>query len=152
MASVSKRANGRYAVRWREYPGAPEQSKQFARKVDADRFRDRIAGDLARGEYVDPSKGREVIFGEFAQSWIDGRPWRGSTRERQQSLYNNHVAGHFGTRPIGMIRTSELQAWATGLELAPSSAAQVAQMMRSIFLAAVADRIIARSPAESVKT
>lgn len=152
MASVSKRANGRWAVRWREHAGAPERSKQFARKADADQFRDRVAGDLVRGEYVDPAEGKRTIFGAFAESWIEGRPWAPSTRERQRSLYHNHVAPTFAAKPIGMIRPSELQAWATGLRLAPSSAGQAVQLVRSIFLAAVADRIIARSPAENIKS
>ena len=35
MASVDKRPNGTWRTRWREYPGGPQRTKSFARKVDA---------------------------------------------------------------------------------------------------------------------
>ena len=38
MASIDKRANGRYLARWREYPGAPQKTRTFRRKKDAERF------------------------------------------------------------------------------------------------------------------
>ena len=52
MASIDKRANGRYLARWREYPGAPQKTRTFHRKKDAERFLDHIRGDLARGLYL----------------------------------------------------------------------------------------------------
>ncbi len=35
MASIDRRANGKYLARWREFPNGPQKTKQFARKVDA---------------------------------------------------------------------------------------------------------------------
>lgn len=150
MASVNKRPNGKYLVRWREYPGAPEKSRQFDRKVDADFFRDRVAGDLARGDYVDPNEGRRIIFGKFAEEYLAGQPWGQATRAGQSVIYETYIAPTFAKRQIGTIKASELQAWATGLKLAPSTTAGVVRQMKAIFKAAEKDRIVGRSPATDI--
>jgi hypothetical protein len=33
MASIDKREDGTYRARWREYPGGPQKTRQFARTV-----------------------------------------------------------------------------------------------------------------------
>ena len=40
MASIDRRPDGRYRARWREYPGAPQMTRQFTRKHDAEHFLD----------------------------------------------------------------------------------------------------------------
>src|SRR5688572_5522439 len=42
VASIEKRPDGRYRARWREYPGAPQKRKHFAKKAEAERFLDGI--------------------------------------------------------------------------------------------------------------
>lgn len=37
MASIDKRRNGVWRARWRAYPGGPQKTKHFNRKVDAER-------------------------------------------------------------------------------------------------------------------
>ena len=37
MASIDKRPDGRWRARWREFPGGPQRTKHFPRKVDAQR-------------------------------------------------------------------------------------------------------------------
>jgi hypothetical protein len=59
MASIEKRPDGRYRARWREYPGGPLAGKHFDRKADAERFLDRVRGDLARGDYTEGCRGRD---------------------------------------------------------------------------------------------
>jgi hypothetical protein len=46
MASIDKRTDGTYRARWREYPGGPQKTRQFARKSDAQTFLDGVRGDL----------------------------------------------------------------------------------------------------------
>jgi len=62
------------------------------------------------------------------------------------SILRIHVLPAFGARPSGTIRTSEVQAWIAGLELAPSTVAVVYGKLAAIFRAAEDDRVIARSP------
>ncbi|MEJ7720669.1 MAG: hypothetical protein WKF58_09580 [Ilumatobacteraceae bacterium] len=71
-----------------------------------------------------------------------GRPQRSAS----SSILRSHVLPTFGPRPIATIRTSEVQAWVAGLELAPSTVAVVYGKVAAIFRAAEDDRVIARSP------
>jgi integrase len=57
-----------------------------------------------------------------------------------------HVLPTFENRPIAAVRTSEVQAWVSGLELAPSTVEVAYGKLAAIFRAAVEDRVIARSP------
>lgn len=41
MASVDRRSDGTYRARWREFPGDPQRTKHFRRKVDAELSRRR---------------------------------------------------------------------------------------------------------------
>jgi integrase len=153
MASVEKRPDGRWRAQWREFPGGPRKARHFAKKVDAERFLDVVRGDLARGEYVDPNAGRRTTFGDYATSWMAVQPWRQSTRDRSSSVYRVHLEPRFGDRPIGSIRSSEVQAWATGLAdtLAPATVEGAFRLLAAIFRAAIVDRVLARSPADGVR-
>ena len=81
MASIEKRPNGRYRVRWRPYPGAPQKARQFDRKRDAEVFRAKVKHDIDTGGYIDPGAGR-ITVAEFLDQWSSAQIWRDSTRER----------------------------------------------------------------------
>ena len=139
--SIAKRPSGKWRAQFHEFPGGPRRTKVFDRKGDAQRWLDEQRVNIARGEYVDPT------------AWMAAQPWRGSTRDKTESMYRTHIEPKFGVRPIGSLRTSELQAWATGLgaTLAPSTVEGTYRLLSSILRAAVADRVIARSPADGVR-
>jgi integrase len=80
VASVSKRPNGKYLARWREVPGGPQKTRQFDRKIDADRFATEIEHRLNVGTYVDPAGGRKR-FGAHAEEWAEVQDWKDSTRQ-----------------------------------------------------------------------
>jgi integrase len=147
MASIDKRPDGRYRARWREYPGGPQKTRQFARKVDAQRFLDGIRGDLAHGLYVDPAGGR-VLFQEYAEQWRAGQIHRSTTAAQAETYLRCHAYPGLGRRPIGAIRRSEIQAWVKDRStvLAPGSVELVYRWVATIFKAAVGDRLIASSP------
>jgi hypothetical protein len=54
---------GNYQARWREFPGAPEQARNFALKRDADAFAVKVENSKLTGSYVDPSAGK-ITFGQ----------------------------------------------------------------------------------------
>jgi integrase len=80
MASTDRRPNGKWRARWREYPGGPQKTKQFDRKLDAQRFLAEIEHRSAIGTYVDPAAGRRP-FGELAEAWAAVQDWKPSTRQ-----------------------------------------------------------------------
>ncbi len=74
------------------------------------------------------------------------QPHRATTAASVESIMRVHVYPTFGARRLASIRTSEVQAWLSGLELAPSTVAVVYGKVAAVFRAAVEDRMIAHSP------
>lgn len=147
MASIDRRPDGRYRARWREYPGGPQRTRHFDRKTDAVRFLDGVRGDLARGQYVDPSGGR-VLFRDYAESWRAAQMHRPGTAAQLETYLRLHAYPTLGRRPLGAVRRSEIQAWVKheSTVLAPGSVELVYRWVSTIFKAAVTDRLIASSP------
>jgi integrase len=152
MASVEKRVrDGRttYLVRWRDEAGK-QRKKSFPRKVDADRYRAEVEHSLNVGTYVDPVQGKTTLR-VYAERWRAMQPHRPNTAANTRSRLEHHVYPVLGGRPIAALRTSELQAFVTGLELAPGSVRPVWGTLRAILRAAVVDRAIGRDPCVGVK-
>ena len=147
MASIDRRANGRYRARWREYPGGPQKSRHFDRKRDAERFLDAGRGDLAHGTYIDPAGGR-MPFREYGEEWRAAQVHRPSTAAQAETYLRRHAYPTLGHRPIGVIRRSEIQGWVKKISttLAPGSVEVVYRWVATIFKAAVGDRLIPASP------
>jgi integrase len=80
MASIDRRPNGKYRARWRPTPGGPQRTKQFDRKLDAQRFLAEVEHRSSIGTYVDPAAGRRP-FGELAEAWAEVQDWKPSTRQ-----------------------------------------------------------------------
>jgi integrase len=144
IVTIVAKADRRYRVRYRTPEGAT-RSKTFARKLDAENFRASLTVAVADGSFVDPREGR-VTFGEYAAGWLAAQPHRSTTAESVETILRVHILPTFGARRIGSVRTSEVQAWVAGLELAPSTTTVVYGKLAAIFRAAVEDRVIARSP------
>ena len=147
MASIDKRPNGTWRARWREYPNGPQKTRTFDRKVDAQRFLDKVSGDLLRGEYIDPTNAR-MVFQDYAEEWRRAQVHRRSTAEQCEIYLRKHAYPVLGQRPIGAIRRSEIQGWVKGLssQLAPRSVEVAYRWAATVFRSAVADRLIPASP------
>ena len=68
MASIAKRADGRWRARYRDAAGR-EHARHFVRKVDAQAWVDSITTAVQTGTYVDPRRSRLTV-GELAGPWI----------------------------------------------------------------------------------
>ena len=72
MAHVRRHPkSGRWQVRYRD-PSGKERSRNFERKVDADRFASTVVADVARGDYLDPTLAKLTVS-EFAKRWQSTR-------------------------------------------------------------------------------
>ncbi|MFI6068222.1 tyrosine-type recombinase/integrase [Micromonospora sp. NPDC051227] len=151
MASVERRKDGRpgYVCRWRDEAGQ-QRKKSFARKADADRYRAEVEHKLNTGQYIDPKAGK-VTLREYAEAWRAAAVHRENTASRTKSQLHCHVYPRLGDRPMAAVRNSELQAFVTSLDLAPSSVRPVWATLRAIFRAAVRDRAIGHDPCIGVK-
>ena len=134
----------KYRVRFCS-PDGGSRSKTFERKVDADAFLTSVEHSKMTGAYVDQREGR-TTFEAYALAWAAAQPHRATTTASVESILRVHVLPTFGARQIATIRTSEVQAWVSGLELAPSTVGVVYGKVAAIFRAAVEDRVIATTP------
>ncbi|MET8350916.1 site-specific integrase [Micromonospora sp. NPDC005206] len=149
MGSVEKRVrDGKvsYLARWRD-DARRQRKRSFTRKTDADRFLAQVEADIVRGQYVDPSDKTTVV--EYARRWAAGRVHRPTTARRVSSLIETHIAATpLGSRRLGAVVPSEVQAWAAerGKVLSPSTLRNLVGLLRSVYAAAVLDKLVGRSP------
>ena len=148
MGSVDKRPNGQFRARWREYPNGPQKTRQFRRKVDADRFLTEIEHAKLTGTYVSPQAG-QVTVEEYASDYQSRRSsWRVSTRDRVEWEMRHHILPTLGRRPLSSLTTGDIERWAAALPLAPSSVATVHGTLSALLSQAVEDGRLVRNPAK----
>lgn len=153
MASIDKRPDRPtkpWRLRWREYPGGPQKTEHFVRKVDAENRLTKIQHDLLSGTYIDPTKARKTVE-EYYVVWSARQPWRASSRESVEVAFRLHILPALGARPLGSIRRGDVEAWAAGLGMAASTARKVAQYLGTMFEAAVADGLVPSNPTRGAK-
>jgi len=124
-----------------------ERSKSFERKVDADRFLSTVTTDVLRRSYVDPTD--RTTLAAYSLRYAAARPHRGSTARRVSSLIKCHIAGtSLGARRLAAVLPSDVQSWAADRAklLAPSTLRSLVSLLRSIYAAAVLDRLVPASP------
>lgn len=147
MASIDKRSDGAWRARWREFPGGPQRTKHFSRRIDAERFLTRISAELLTGSYVDPSAG-QVTVAVYAQEYLERRRWRDSTRDRVERHLRLHIVPTFGNRPLASIRRAHVEHWAAWLALSASTVTAVHATFAALLNSALDDGRIARNPAK----
>jgi integrase len=145
--SIAKRPNGKWRARYRDEAGH-ERARHFDRKLDAQRWLDQIASTVLTGTYVDPSAGR-LTFRQFYDEWSGRQLWVSATRANAD-LATGSVP--FADLPIKSVRRSHVETWikAAAAEWAPTTIKTRFVIVRSVFRAAVADRVIASDPSIGV--
>ncbi len=151
MASIQKRDNGAWRARYRDDAGK-EYARHFERKVDAQRWLDETTASIVTGAYVDPTAGKTTVR-QYAAAWQAAQVWRGATAKRVETDLRVHILPVLGDRAVSSVRPSDVQALVKGLSttLAPASVKVTYSTVRSMFKAAVDDRVIASSPCVRVK-
>jgi integrase len=148
MASIRRRPDGTWRARYRDDAGK-EHAKHFARKVDGQRWLDEVTASVVTGQYVDPKAGR-VTFKGFYAEWSRRQVWQSSTALAMDFLARTVP---FGDLPLNRIRKSHLEVWVKAMAskpLAPITIKTRYEKVRSVFRAAVGDRLIAVDPSIGV--
>jgi integrase len=83
MASIDRR-NGGYRVRYRT-PDGLQRNKSFTRMVDAKAFAATTEAGKVKGDWIDPSAGRQM-FEAFADEWATSQDWKATSRESWSSV------------------------------------------------------------------
>ena len=143
MASIDKRPNGKYLARWREYPGADQRTKTFARKEDARQHLVKVQHDLMSGSYVDPSKSRTTVE-EYYKVWSARQPWRPSTRRAVAKQFRCARSPGFGGRPHWQRAPGRCGGVGRQAGHGRRTAGIRVQHLSAMFEAAVADTLLAK--------
>lgn len=150
MASIDKRPDGRYRARWREYPNAPQRTKTFTRKRDAELFLAEVQHRLLAGTYTPPEAGK-ITVSAYAEEWLHRRHWAASTAESVERMLRLHILPELGRWPLAGLRRAHIEEWAAALPLAPSSVRTLHRMLSSLLASAVEDERIPRNPASRAR-
>jgi integrase len=147
--NIAKRPNGRWRARYRDEAGN-ERARHFDRKIDAQRWLDNVTASVVTGTYADPKAGK-VTFAAFFGEWSTRQVWAPGT-VLAMSLAARSVP--FGSKPIKLVRPSDVEAWIKGMDaagLAPGTIKTRYVNVRSVFRAALKDRIIGSDPTDGVR-
>jgi integrase len=147
-----KRGGHAYLVRYQGLDGRVH-SRQFRRRVDAERFANGAEVTKADGTWIDPARGR-MTLAEWVTHWEPSQVHlRPSSRARDESYLRCHVLPRFGARPLTRVTNAEVRAWVADLTatgLAPSTVSKAYQILAKLLRAAVDDRRIPSNPADRV--
>lgn len=146
MASISKRPNGRYRLRWRDHNGK-EHARDFTLKRDAEAERAKVVTALNNGVLVDP-KSRKITVAAWSEQWLKGYNVRKSTR-RQAEVHLEIIRKEFGARRLATIRPSDVKSWISKLQgegRAPSYVYALHSRLRQIMQDAVHDGLVTVNP------
>ena len=141
--NIAKRPDGRWRARYRDERGR-ERSRHFGRRIDAQRWLYEVTATVRDGTWVEPRAGN-VTFEEFYADWAPRQLWLPSTRANADLAVGSVP---FGDLPFKAIRRSHIEAWVkTASERwAPTTVKVRFVIVRSVFRAALADRIIGTDP------
>ncbi len=156
MASIRKvvHLSGQmsWQARWRD-PTGGQRSKNFPRRIDAERFLITIEARKLAGTYIDPRAGR-LRLGEFTEQatagWVNRRD---STKARDESYLRSLVLPVFADMPIGAINVFDVQEWVSDLDAdgyAPATIRKAYQLLGRILNDAVNGGLIARTPCRDI--
>lgn len=151
MASISKRADGRWRGRYRDARGR-EHARHFARRIDAQRWLDSVTTAVQTGSYVDPALGK-VTIAEWSERWLAGQAHlKPSTYARYASVVRKHVVPEWGSLALADVSHADVQAWVSRLTAVRSaSTARKAHRVLSLLCSlAVRDGRLAKNPADGI--
>lgn len=148
MASIQKRPNGKYLVRWRNEENK-ERSRQFDLMRDAKRYAAQIETDMARGDYVDPKAG-DITLREFYDDWKQRQLWTTNTTSNSERAMKR---ADFADTPLNQIRRTHVESWVKGMtrEYKPNTTRMHFQLVSAVLRGAVTDGLIVKNPAAGVK-
>lgn len=147
MGNTAKRPDGRWRARYRD--GAnKEHARHFDRKIDAQRWLDKITAAQVRGDYVDPKTARTTVA-EWCETWLDGYRTRRPKTVRQAEVHLKLIVKAFGSLPLSAVKPSDVKVWTARLKSegrADSYVYALHARLSQLMNDAVHDGVIARNP------
>jgi integrase len=147
--NIARRPNGKWRARYRD-EGGQERTQHFDRRVDAQFWLDQITTSVIIGTYADPKAG-QITFAAFFGEWSARQVWAPGTVVAM-ALAARSVP--FSDKPMRQIRRSDVELWVKSMDaagLAPGTIKTRYVNVRSVFRAAVKDRVIGTDPTDTVR-
>jgi len=145
-------AGRRYRVVYRKPDRKQGQKRGFRTKRDAELYLAEMEVSKARGNFIDAASAR-VSIDALATPWLDSQGhMKHSAYRTVESAWRVHVQPKWGSRSVGSIRHSEVQAWVADLGRARKATTVIRAygVLAAILDVAVRDRRISANPARGV--
>lgn len=145
-------AGRRYRVRYRDPEHRSREKGGFATKRSAEEYLANVTVSAARGEYVDPRAARSTVA-ELGTEWLATRSHlKPSSLRPLEIAWRIHVEPRWGSRKVGEIRHSQVQAWVTELaaQRGATTVLRAHGILAGILDTAVRDRRLSTNPARGV--
>lgn len=147
MASARQLASGKWQGRYRDASGKWRSAGVWPREKQA-LAKAQAAEDKERSSPTD-SESQRITWGEWEEKWESARRVAESTKARDDGRLRNHVRPKWSHVKLKDITTHGVQVWLRELEdggLAPSTVIKCYHLLSSSLKAAVAARMIDKSP------
>lgn len=147
--NIAKRANGKWRARYRDESGK-EHSRHFDRKIDAQQWLDAVTSAVVTGTYADPQAGR-ITFAAYFREWSARQVWAPGTVAAMSLAARS---APFAEKPMNQVRRSDVETWVKQMNaagLAPGTVKTRYVNVRSVFRAAMKDRVIGTDPTDAVR-
>lgn len=143
-------------LRWRAryYDASGKQfSRQFDRRIDAQRWLDSVTTAVGTGSYVDPNRSKTVVR-VVADEWLAGKlNLKETTRARYVNALTVHVLPRWGDVPLVRVEHSAIQRWLAELTSSGQAGASVRKVhgvLSAILDLAVRQKRLPSNPAHGV--
>lgn len=141
-----------YAVRWRS--DGRRQYGTVDTLTEARDLRARVEGRKAAGQSTDYSRRRETLADWWPRYESSRAANRKTTRDRDASLWRNHLEPALGNAQVGAIRAADIEDLQEDLlasELAPATVSKTVTLLSSVLDLAVRDQVLDTNPARLVR-
>ena len=155
MAIIQRKT--KTGVRWDvklRTPGGKQYSRSFRTKREASAFEAAEVSARNKGTWID-SRGGDITFSDLATRWLAmGTSKRTKTKIRDEGIVQRHLLPTLGERPIGTIRTSDIQdlvnQWIDA-GLSPATVTRHRAVLSAVFTLAVNDDLLNRTPVRGIR-
>jgi integrase len=139
-----------FEARWYDASGR-RHTENYDTAAEADQARQERLRERRRGGSGDPTGGRMSLEAWWGR-WMPSRRITDSTKEREEAIWRRHIEPTFGGYRLVDLRRSDIAAWSVSLDrtLAPATVGRCLLLLKKCLSDAVAEGMIAASPAASV--
>lgn len=145
MADIDELPSGRWQARTRI--DGKQVKRSFDKKRQAEDWIAEKRVEANRGQVVDDKAGRATVS-EYSRDYVKARPYRDATAANRATQLDAIEGSALGKMAMSKVRPSHVQAFATNYAQthARSTTAGLVGFLRSVFRAAVEDRVIGLNP------